>query len=76
MKIKIRYIPYLLVCFGIFIFPYSLRNAIIPSIAGINIFVYLGLIYGYNKGIIRLISNKFIKFLLAFAIILFFYNGL
>ncbi len=69
MKIKIRYIPYLLVCFGIFIFPYSLRNAIIPSIAGINIFVYLGLIYGYNKGIIRLISNKFIKFLLAIFIL-------
>lgn len=69
MKIKVRYIPYLLICYGLFIFPHILRNTLLPSIAGINILVYLGLIYGYNKGIIRITSNKLIKFLLVIFIL-------
>lgn len=58
LTIKKDDIPIVLWCVGLFVFPYILRNRLIGSVALLNFLVYGGLLYGYNRKIIR---NPYIK---------------
>lgn len=68
--IKKNDIPVVLWCTGLFVFPYILRNRLMGSVALLNILVYGGLLYGYERKKIYnpyIKSNSWVKFLLAIS---------
>ena len=53
LKIKKKYLGFILCCIGIFVFPYILRNRISTSIAAFNIVFYIGLFICFYKGVLK-----------------------
>lgn len=57
LRMRKQEVPIILICIGIFLFPYILRECIIGALALINFLVYFGLIYGSQKKVLILPTN-------------------
>lgn len=53
LKIKKKYLGFILCCIGLFVFPYILRNRISTSIAAFNIIFYIGLFICFYNGVLK-----------------------